>query len=135
MNDARLTAIIVLAKIDHPEREAFLRSLLKDDDFVVRRVAAEQIAEQLKKELPRYTPFPVKRTQAEYEEIVQWSHASHTATIHMTRGVIELALLTHDAPLTTWNFATLAKRKHFDNSSFIQVVPNFVIQGAIRATT
>src|ERR1051326_8235907 len=129
MNDARLSAITALAKIDHPERESFLRSLLQDDDFVVRRVAAEQIAEQLKQELPQYTPFPVKRTQAEYEEIVQWSHASHTATIHMTRGIIELALLTHDAPLTTWNFATLAKRKYFDNSSFMRVVPNFVIQG------
>jgi cyclophilin family peptidyl-prolyl cis-trans isomerase len=129
MNDARLSAITALAKIDHPERESFLLSLLQDDDFVVRRVAAEQIAEQLKQELPQYTPFPVKRTQAEYEEIVQWSHASHTATIHMTRGIIELALLTRDAPLTTWNFATLAKRKYFDNSSFMRVVPNFVIQG------
>src|SRR5204862_47246 len=125
MNDARLSAITSLAKIDHAERETFLRSLLKDDDPVVRRVAAEQIAEQLKKELPQYTPFPSKRTQAEYEEIVQWSHASHTATIHMTRGIIELALLTQDAPLTTWNFAQLAKRKYFDHSSFMRVVPGY----------
>ncbi|HJQ37032.1 MAG TPA: peptidylprolyl isomerase [Thermoanaerobaculia bacterium] len=129
MNDARLAAIAAIAKIDHPEREAYLRSLLKDNDPVVRRLAAEQIAEQLKMALPQYTPFPAKRSQAEYEQIAIWSHAPHTASIHMTRGVIELALLSQEAPLTTWNFAQLAKRKYFDNSSFMRVVPNFVIQG------
>ncbi len=129
MNDARLAAIAAIAKIDHPEREAYLRSLLKDNDPVVRRLAAEQIAEQLKLALPQYTPLPAKRSQAEYEQIASWSHAPHTASIHMTRGVIELALLSQDAPLTTWNFAQLAKRKYFDNSSFMRVVPNFVIQG------
>jgi len=128
-NDARLPAIAAIAKIESAEREPFLRALLKDDDPVVRRFAAEQIAEQLKAGLPQYTPLPSKRTQAEYEEIVRWSHAPHTASIHMTRGVIELALLSQDAPLTTWNFAQLAKRKYFDHTSFMRVVPNFVIQG------
>jgi cyclophilin family peptidyl-prolyl cis-trans isomerase len=49
--------------------------------------------------------------------------------IHMTRGNIAIALLTQDAPVTTWNFAQLARAKYFDNSSFMRVVPNFVIQG------
>ena len=129
MNDARLSAIGSLAKIDYPEREKFLRSLLTDDDPVVRRIAAEAIAEAFKVPLPRYTPLAVKRTPAEYEEIVRWSHDPHTATIHLTRGIIELALLTQDAPMTTWNFAQLAKRKFYDNTSFMRVVPNFVIQG------
>ena len=31
--------------------------------------------------------------------------------------------------MTTWNFAQLARRKFFDNTSFMRVVPNFVIQG------
>lgn len=129
MNDARLPAISGIAKIEHPERETFLRSLLKDGDPVVRRIAAELIVENLKAALPRYTPLPVTRTAEEYAEIVRWSREPHTATIHMTRGVLELALLTQDAPLTTWNFAQLAKRKYFDNTSFMRVVPNFVIQG------
>jgi cyclophilin family peptidyl-prolyl cis-trans isomerase/HEAT repeat protein len=129
MDDARLAAIAAIAKIDHPERESFLRSLLKGRDPVVRRVAADLIAENLKTSLPQYTPLPSARTRAEYEEIARWAIAPHTATIHMTRGVIELALLTRDAPLTTWNFAQLARRKFFDNTSFMRVVPNFVIQG------
>jgi cyclophilin family peptidyl-prolyl cis-trans isomerase len=47
----------------------------------------------------------------------------------MTRGNIVIALLTQDAPITTWNFAQLAQQHYFDNSTFMRVVPNFVIQG------
>ncbi|HEX2121789.1 MAG TPA: peptidylprolyl isomerase, partial [Thermoanaerobaculia bacterium] len=129
MNDARLSAVSAIAKIDHPDRERFLRSLLADNDPVVRRVAAELIAERLKVPLPQYAPLPVNRTAEEYAEIVRWSRQPHTATIHMTRGAIELALLTQDAPMTTWNFAQLARRGFFNNTSFMRVVPNFVIQG------
>ena len=126
-NDARLAAIGSLAEIDYPERESVLRGLLSDRDPVVRRIAADAIEQQLKKPRPQYTPLPVMLT--DYEPIVQWSREPHTATIHMTRGNIQIALLTHDAPITTWNFARLARGKYFDNSSFMRVVPNFVIQG------
>jgi cyclophilin family peptidyl-prolyl cis-trans isomerase/HEAT repeat protein len=126
-NDARLSAIRGIAAIDHPNREPFLRGLLSDNDTVVRRVAADLIVEHLKKNRPQFTPLPVIR--ADYAQIVTWSRQPHTATIHMTRGVIEMALLTQEAPMTTWNFAELAKKKYFDNTSFMRVVPNFVIQG------
>jgi cyclophilin family peptidyl-prolyl cis-trans isomerase/thiol-disulfide isomerase/thioredoxin len=129
MNDARLAAIVSLASIDRPERAAFLRGLLSDTDPVVRRLAADQIAEKLQEPRPAFTPLPVAKTQTEYEEIVRWSRTPHTATIHMTRGRIELALLAHEAPMTAWNFAQLAQKKYFDNTTFMRVVPNFVIQG------
>ncbi|HEX6160010.1 MAG TPA: peptidylprolyl isomerase, partial [Thermoanaerobaculia bacterium] len=129
MNDARLSAVSALASIDFPERESFLRELLKDNDPVVRRVAAEAFEQELKQLRPQYTPLPTRLTQADYEEIVRWSRTPHTASIHMTRGTIQLALLTQDAPITTWNFAQLAKKGYFDNTSFMRVVPNFVIQG------
>jgi cyclophilin family peptidyl-prolyl cis-trans isomerase/HEAT repeat protein len=129
MNDARLSAISSLAEIDYKDRESFLRSLLADRDPVVRHVAADMIEEKLKKNRPRYTPLPVDRPAAEYVEIVRWSKSLHNATIHMTRGAIEIQLLSQDAPLTTWNFVQLAKKRFFDNTSFMRVVPNFVIQG------
>jgi cyclophilin family peptidyl-prolyl cis-trans isomerase len=129
MNDARVAAIVALAGFDRPERAAFLRGLVNDSDPVVRRVAADQIAEKLKEPRPAFTPLPVSKTPAEYEEIVRWSRSPHTATIHMTRGRIELALLAHEAPMTAWNFAQLAQKKYFDNTTFMRVVPNFVIQG------
>jgi cyclophilin family peptidyl-prolyl cis-trans isomerase/HEAT repeat protein len=128
-DDARLSAIAALADIDRPEREPFLRALLADRDPVVRRVAADLIEEKLKKPRPQFTPLPIERTSEEYAQIVAWSHQPHSATIHMTRGNIEISLATQDAPATTWNFAQLARKHYFDNSSFMRVVPNFVIQG------
>jgi Peptidyl-prolyl cis-trans isomerase (rotamase) - cyclophilin family len=126
-NDARLAAIGALAEVDYPERESMLRVLLADRDPVVRRIAANAIEQTLKKPRPQYTPLPV--TRDDYAQIADWSRQPHTATIHMTRGLIRMTLLTQDAPITTWNFAQLARAKYFDNSSFMRVVPNFVIQG------
>ena len=126
-DDARLATIRGIGEIDAPTREAFLRARLEDDDPVVRRVAADLIEQQLKHPRPRFTPLPVDRP--DYAQIVEWSRAPHTATIHMTRGNIEIALLTQDAPITAWNFAQLARQHFFDNTTFMRVVPNFVIQG------
>ncbi|HEY8130378.1 MAG TPA: peptidylprolyl isomerase [Thermoanaerobaculia bacterium] len=126
-NDARLSAIRGVADIDDAGREPFLRGLLQDRDPVVRRTAADLIEQKLKKPRPQFTPLASDRN--DYPQIVGWARQPHTATIHMTRGRIEIALLTHDAPITTWNFAQLARNHYFDNTSFMRVVPNFVIQG------
>jgi cyclophilin family peptidyl-prolyl cis-trans isomerase len=122
-DDARIAAVHGL------EDEAKLRALLRDNDPVVRRVAADVIEEKLKKPRPQYTPLPVEKPAAQYAEIVQWAKAPHAATIHMTRGNVVIALLTQDAPMTTWNFAHLASAHFFDGTTFMRVVPNFVIQG------
>jgi cyclophilin family peptidyl-prolyl cis-trans isomerase/HEAT repeat protein len=126
-NDARLSAIRGLADVDDSGREAFLRALLHDGDPVVRRVAADLIEQKLHKARPQFTPLSVERS--DYHQIVEWARQPHTATIRMTRGRIEIALLTHDAPVTAWNFAQLARNHFFDNTTFMRVVPNFVIQG------
>jgi cyclophilin family peptidyl-prolyl cis-trans isomerase/HEAT repeat protein len=126
-NDARLGAIRGLADIDYAGREAFLRSLLTDADPIVRRVAADLLVEKLDVPRPQYTPLAVRDT--DYAEVARWAREPHTASIHLTRGVIEVSLLPQDAPMTAWNFARLAREKYFDNSTFMRVVPNFVIQG------
>ena len=126
-NDARLAAIAGLAALEYEGREAFLRSLIADRDPVVRRVAADLLVEKLGRERPQITPLAVR--DVNYAEVALWARQPHTASIHLTRGVIELSLLSHDAPLTVWNFAQLARQKYFDNSSFMRVVPNFVVQG------
>lgn len=126
-NDARVAAVRALGEIDAPSREAFLRGLLGDADPVIRRIAADLVEQQLKAPRPQFTPLPVERN--DYAQIVEWSRHPHTATIRMTRGTVEVALLTQDAPVTAWNFAQLARDGYFDNSSFMRVVPNFVIQG------
>lgn len=129
MDDARLAAINGLGEVDDADREAFLRSLLADADPVVRRVAADLIEQKLKKNRPQFTPLAASRPAGDYVRIVEWSRAPHTATIYMSRGTIELTLLTQDAPITTWNFAQLAVKHYFDKTTFMRVVPTFVIQG------
>ena len=125
-NDARLAAINGLAALEYGGREAFLRSLLTDADPVVRRVAADLIVEKLDADRPQITPLPVRAV--DYAAVTSWAREPHTASIHLTRGVIDIVLLTQDAPMTAWNFAQLARQKYFDNTSFMRVVPNFVIQ-------
>ncbi len=126
-DDARLAAIRGITDLDDPGREPFLRGLLQDRDPVVRRVAADLVEQKLRKARPQFTPLAVERN--DYPQIVAWARQPHSATIRMTRGRIEIALLTHDAPMTTWNFAELARNHFFDNTTFMRVVPNFVIQG------
>jgi cyclophilin family peptidyl-prolyl cis-trans isomerase/HEAT repeat protein len=126
-NDARISAVRALADFEWPEREAFLRGLLADRDTVIRRIAADLIEQKLKQPRPSFTPLAVPAR--DYTAIVQWSRTPHTATIKLARGAIRVALLTQEAPMTTWNFAQLAGAHYFDNSSFMRVVPNFVIQG------
>jgi cyclophilin family peptidyl-prolyl cis-trans isomerase/HEAT repeat protein len=128
-NDARVAAITAIASIDAPPREAFLRELLGDRDPVVRRTAADLLADKLKKPRPQYTPLPAARTPDDYAKIVAWSRQTHRATIKLTRGPIEVALTSQDAPITAWNFAQLAARGYFNDTSFMRVVPNFVVQG------
>lgn len=50
------------------------------------------------------------------------------ARIQTDRGTLELTLFAWDAPLTVYNFASLADRRYFDGQRFHRVVPNFVIQ-------
>lgn len=50
------------------------------------------------------------------------------ARIETERGTIELELDPADAPVTVYNFVSLARRGYFDGQSFHRVVPNFVIQ-------
>lgn len=52
-----------------------------------------------------------------------------TATFVTTQGDIEFFLYPEAAPITVANFINLAKRGYYDNTKFIRVVDNFIIQG------
>jgi cyclophilin family peptidyl-prolyl cis-trans isomerase len=53
---------------------------------------------------------------------------TRTAQLRTARGTMVLTLFAWDAPLTVYNFTTLAQRRYFDGQRFHRVVPNFVIQ-------
>ena len=46
-----------------------------------------------------------------------------------SKGVIELALDTDNAPITVANFLAYVQSKHYDGTIFHRVIPGFVIQG------
>lgn len=50
------------------------------------------------------------------------------ATIRTVRGPIRLELFGADAPITAFNFLTLARSGYYRNTRFHRVVPNFVAQ-------
>ena len=52
-----------------------------------------------------------------------------TLLIQTQHGTMELLLYSREAPLTTYNIVSLARRKYFDGQRFHRVVPNFVVQG------
>jgi peptidyl-prolyl cis-trans isomerase B (cyclophilin B) len=52
-----------------------------------------------------------------------------SATIHTTKGDIEVELFANDAPKAAKNFLDLARKGFYDGVIFHRVVPGFVIQG------
>lgn len=128
LNDARLAAVTALVALPWEERDGWLRDLLADRDPVVRRVAADAL-EALGHARPQYTPLPVDRSLHSYREIVEWARLPHSVTLRTGRGSVEIVLLSQDAPMTAWNFARLAAADYFDGTTFMRVVPNFVVQG------
>jgi len=50
------------------------------------------------------------------------------ASINTVRGPIPLELFGADAPITVWNFLSLARSGYFRGTRFHRVVPNFVAQ-------
>lgn len=51
-----------------------------------------------------------------------------SARVFTSRGELRIEFLTEVAPLTVWNFASLAERGYFDGQVFHRVVADFVIQ-------
>lgn len=51
-----------------------------------------------------------------------------SATINTVRGPMQLELFGAEAPITVWNFLTLARSGYYRNTRFHRVVPNFVAQ-------
>lgn len=77
---------------------------------------------------------PVARPAAFYDSVVRMivvpalGGKPARATIHTVRGPIQLELFGAEAPLTVWNFLSLARSGYYRNTRFHRVVPNFVAQ-------
>jgi len=109
-----------------------MRSLLitacDDPKYAVRRAAvsaleAGEIDPPRRAEPPETTLAP-----SDYEAVLRWARDEHWAVLDADAGEIVAVLYAEDAPLTLWNFATLANDGFYDNGAWHRVVPDFVLQ-------
>jgi cyclophilin family peptidyl-prolyl cis-trans isomerase len=109
-----------------------LQQLLADSDVGVRTTAREGLTSSAARGASaseRRDSTGTARPLAWYEARArEASSARPIADIETERGVIQVALFSDDAPLTVFNFDSLARAGYFDGQRFHRVVPNFVVQ-------
>ena len=73
----------------------------------------------------------VPRATAWYEARAREAERGRSPSVRIEtdHGAMELETFAADAPLTVYNFVSLARRGYFDGQQFHRVVPNFVVQG------
>ena len=135
-NDARLAAIQYVAalwKRDSasvtPSQRAQLAALAVPSDPLERAAGKTVPAwDRWKRAVP--APRPIAWYDAIVRTIVVPALLGNppTATINTVRGPIRMELFGAEAPVTVWNFLSLARSGYYRNTRFHRVVPNFVAQ-------
>ena len=129
--DTRAAALDGLAKYGAAQAVPTLQAALKDKEWAVRVKAAELLKtldptiETVQAIRPAPSTRPVNYTSP---DLLTPTVSPHVF-IETERGTIEIELDVLDAPLTSENFMTLARKGYFDGLAFHRVVPNFVVQG------
>ncbi|MFL5563824.1 MAG: peptidylprolyl isomerase, partial [Gemmatimonadaceae bacterium] len=101
-------------------------------------VPADPLERSAARDIPAWSKWvavpAVPRPISWYERLVRTTvlpvYAGKTirATINTGRGPLRLELFGADAPITVWNFLSLARSGYYRNTRFHRVVPNFVAQ-------
>src|SRR6185312_1103750 len=82
------------------------------------------------RDAPPATVHPLDWYEARVRDLVvpAWRGARPHAVLATARGPIEIELYAEDAPLTVFNFLSLARAGAYDHIAFHRVVPDFVVQ-------
>ncbi|MFN7971860.1 MAG: peptidylprolyl isomerase [Acidobacteriota bacterium] len=128
-NDARLSLLDAFAKA---EMKPELESALADKDWLVRTKAAMlcEKADGKKRGVKPLEVMPGGKGAALklYQDALDPKNPK-SVTVRTDRGEVEIELFWDDAPLTCWNFLTLARKGFYDGIAYHRVVPDFVVQG------
>ena len=133
-NDARIAIIDAAAKLKFPLALQVLSGATRDEDYIVRKRAAELVRESGGEENSLVVQIgAVKsghdRTYWRRIALMATSQKNPVAVIKTKKGEIRIELFASDAPMTVDNFIQLAQGGFYNGSNFMRVVPNFVIQG------
>ncbi|MBX7219197.1 MAG: peptidylprolyl isomerase [Blastocatellia bacterium] len=134
MNDAKLAILATLAKYNRTETATVLGSAFRDNDYLVRRQAADLLKTLNPEKTTAYeTRVGINRVERDFKVYQKITTVPGTlnpqALVETTKGEFVIELFPEDAPLTVESFVTLAERNFFNGLTFHRVVPNFVIQG------
>jgi cyclophilin family peptidyl-prolyl cis-trans isomerase len=113
-------------------------------DSVAQRVLRDAVSDTdpvARESVPWYKRVPTRADSAQAARTVEWYETVVRevvvpaidgpplgATIETERGTIRLSMLGLQAPLTVYNFRTLARQGYYGVTRFHRVVPNFVAQ-------
>lgn len=135
-NDARLAAILYVGALWKKDSSSLNATWLSH--LAQTPVPADPLERAAGKGIPVWakwgsvgaTARPLAWYEAVVRDIVMPAHTGKTlnATINTVRGPIRLELFGTDAPITVWNFLSLARSGYYRNTRFHRVVPNFVAQ-------
>ena len=135
-NDARLAAIQYVAALWKKDSASLNATSLAQ--LAQTPVPGDPLERSAGKGVPVWASWgavqPTGRPLAWYESVVRtivmpaFVGKTVNATINTVRGPIRLELFGTDAPITAWNFLSLARSGYFRNTRFHRVVPNFVAQ-------
>jgi cyclophilin family peptidyl-prolyl cis-trans isomerase/HEAT repeat protein len=113
-----------LATFDAKDAIGDLESWLGSTNATIRHSAAEALTKL--KGQPVFAP----RVERPVDGVRAPSIPADARLLVTTeKGEFEIALFTREAPLTSTNLYTLARRGYFRNLTFHRVVPDFVVQG------
>lgn len=126
-SEARLALVNALGKYKTPQAVGLLKTALADADPRVRRAATNALR-QAGELIPSEVAAP-PHAPAYYDRVRRLQQQQVMVTMHTSKGVIQIAMLADDAPMTVDNFIELARQKYFDGIIFHRIVPNFVVQG------
>src|SRR5262249_17769446 len=134
INDARIAIVEAANKLKHPMNIQVLSEQTRDEDYVVRLKAAELLrASSVEANTSRLSIGKAEtgHDRAYWRRIAELSESvkKPTAVIHTKKGDIRIELFAADAPMTVDNFIRLARSGFYNGTTFMRVVPNFVIQG------
>lgn len=100
-------------------------AIANPDPYVSRKARAASLALRSDARLPRSPAAPRRSNTLPPTR----SGANPRVAFETNRGVLVFELLPDEAPFHVENLLQLARRKHYDGTTFHRVVPDFVVQG------
>ncbi|HEY2933891.1 MAG TPA: HEAT repeat domain-containing protein [Acidobacteriota bacterium] len=128
--DARLAAVDFFATLSAPAAVPRLESVARDADRNVRLRARQLLTGKFQQSAGETAGLVnTGRNHQFYVNAINTVKSYSGARFETDRGSWKIEFLGEHAPLTVYNFITLAQKRVFNNLIFPRVVPDFVVQG------